>query len=137
MLPGYDIYAWTTKKATGTCARYTQRREKGSTFADSRVLAYLAIERIHLLLADTKSDLRVYPRTFVKEARLRSHGRTNEKRIALLTRASFHSNARTPRRAPRRVNAQPANIFAGIHKINCEQPRILTFSVDKKRSSRK
>lgn len=78
-------YAWTTKKAMGTCARYTQKREKGSTFTYSRVLAYLAIERVRLFL-DTKSDLRV---RIAREVLVYDHTAEREKKSLFLLAHHF------------------------------------------------
>lgn len=111
-------YARTTKKAMGTCARYARKPEKDSTFMHSRENTCLSRDRATLLL-DTKT-------TRAHESREKwsfTITRSSEKRIALLTRASFHSNAELPRRALRRVNTRPANIFAGIHEINREHSR--------------
>jgi len=102
MLPRY---AWTTKKETDTYVRYAHTRE-GSIFASTQEYSLISrsSEYVYSWIRGT-----ICAHTIAREARLRSHGRTNEKRIVLLTRASFHSNAGSPRRVPRRVSAGPTN----------------------------
>jgi len=122
MLPRYDTPG--RRKRRRVSASDTHRRRESSIFASTREYSLISrsSEYVYSWIRET-----ICAHTIAREARLRSHGRTNEKRIVLLTRASFHSNAGSPR-APRRVGTGPANIFAGIHEVNPKQPRVLALS---------
>lgn len=107
--------------------------EKRSIFADSRVLAYLAIERIRLLL-DTKSDLRVHSYFCKRSSFTIAQLDEREKNRASYPRIiSFECRDATPSQCTVgeyfRRNSRDKSWLA-------EDPRS-TFSVDKKCSSRK
>ena len=105
-----------------------ERRARLSRREYSRVLAYLAIERVRLLL-DTRNDLRAHDRKrssfMIARPDEREKNRTSYPCII-----SFECRVATTCTAPSQCTA--GEYFRRNSRVNRERTRIFTFSIDKK-----